>query len=584
MPCYKYIFFVMLVFFMTRELSPQTGIPPAYGAGLSATDTIAPVSDAQLPFGEVAVGKISFSEIVTVNNENDFPITISGIQVTGPHASSFSLNLNDGDAPCGGAPRTLTSNSNCTLSLLFKPGSAGIQAAFLNISLMNSIEEKIAFQDITTSGISLYNVATGAVTELTNPEVNQEDRDPSWSPAGRQIVFNRHNQDGSDDIILKNIDGPEEPLLIGRGSTSAWSPDGRRLAFHDKRWGGVSLWNFSLDLINLGSSASGESFNPSWSPSGEELVFRRINPFIFSSNIVKLTIDEVNPSNSEEKDIIFNARTPAWSPDGRTIAYTDNERGIFLHKLNTGSNSQLTFPPSGIQDLHPSWSPDGRMIVFQRSSSDDLIVVNVLNRSLDTTFTLPKGRNPAWSPLLPNLALSLSGTGLSDTTNSPPSPPQLISPDIDADGVPTDVVFRWLNGIDPDGDPVSHDLRVCEDTNFSIGCNESHVTKIDQKTVSFAGIETLGGSTLLFFGAGMFFLKRRSQTVGILLLCGVIIAGVLIGCGGGGGSGSISAGEKKELAQEITGLKTNTPYFWKVIAKDNHGNETASQIRQFTTA
>jgi len=72
-------------------------------------------------------------------------------------------------------------------------------------------------------------------------------------------------------------------------------------------------------------------------------------------------------------------QNPAWSPDGRSLAYdfanppigasrdgfpTDAE--IYVMDLETGTRRQLT--DNDLADVEPDWSPDGREIVFVRSS------------------------------------------------------------------------------------------------------------------------------------------------------------------------------------------------------------------------
>ncbi|HEU0247775.1 MAG TPA: hypothetical protein VFR38_11885 [Gaiellaceae bacterium] len=59
---------------------------------------------------------------------------------------------------------------------------------------------------------------------------------------------------------------------------------------------------------------------------------------------------------------------PAWSPNGRRIAFAQARRGrvhLFVAPVDaTSTPRQLTSSPG--RDLNPSWSPDGRTIVFER--------------------------------------------------------------------------------------------------------------------------------------------------------------------------------------------------------------------------
>lgn len=59
---------------------------------------------------------------------------------------------------------------------------------------------------------------------------------------------------------------------------------------------------------------------------------------------------------------------PAWSPDGRSIAYVSDQHGNpDIHVLDLASGSQLHLAESDAEDTQPAWSPDGRRIAFVSS-------------------------------------------------------------------------------------------------------------------------------------------------------------------------------------------------------------------------
>ena len=64
--------------------------------------------------------------------------------------------------------------------------------------------------------------------------------------------------------------------------------------------------------------------------------------------------------------------SPAWSPDGRKIAF-DRGRGIFV--MNADGSGQRRLTQFGLVAL---WSPDGRMIAFRSSGAGnvDIFVMN----------------------------------------------------------------------------------------------------------------------------------------------------------------------------------------------------------------
>jgi TolB protein len=61
---------------------------------------------------------------------------------------------------------------------------------------------------------------------------------------------------------------------------------------------------------------------------------------------------------------------PAWSPDGRELAFMSNRDGnfdIYVMNANGGDVRRLTDPP-GIDSV-PSWSPRGERIAFDRNAA-----------------------------------------------------------------------------------------------------------------------------------------------------------------------------------------------------------------------
>jgi TolB protein len=94
---------------------------------------------------------------------------------------------------------------------------------------------------------------------------------------------------------------------------------------------------------------------------------------------------------------------PAWSPDGKTIAFAryTGSGAIWLIDADGSNERQLT-TPRGEGDIQPDWSPDGRWIAFSRATGPfrhDIFVVRPDGTGLRRLTRHTRGNSsPVWSP------------------------------------------------------------------------------------------------------------------------------------------------------------------------------------------
>ncbi|GEM_PF-6190581 len=210
--------------------------------------------------------------------------------------------------------------------------------------------------------------------------------DPSWSPDGTRVVFAQWDYPAG--IYVMNADGSAKGLLYSvEGARSpVWSPDGSRIAFvqHYQAWitkgpMGKSqsiLQDFwAIKVLNLADgkvsdlpfndpgepSPQPQSFSPSWSPDGKQVVFDGIRGLYVTS-------EGGNVNNILNTDTRFAA--PAWSPDGQHIAlmYKQHDHweiGI-IGPQGDGFRLLTSSPPftTPANNVSPAWSPDGTALAF----------------------------------------------------------------------------------------------------------------------------------------------------------------------------------------------------------------------------
>ena len=101
--------------------------------------------------------------------------------------------------------------------------------------------------------------------------------------------------------------------------------------------------------------------------------------------------------------------SPAWSPDGRWIAFMSDRSGspnVWLMRADGTAPKQLTDLP-GISE-YPSWSPDGARLAFHCTSGRvlesgvggfEICVVDREGSNLEQITDAPgESKLPAWSP------------------------------------------------------------------------------------------------------------------------------------------------------------------------------------------
>ncbi|MFN8467348.1 MAG: hypothetical protein U0X20_17450 [Caldilineaceae bacterium] len=135
---------------------------------------------------------------------------------------------------------------------------------------------------------------------------------------------------------------------------------------------------------------SGSSENPAWSPGWTHLVFQNNQTGDWEIYRSPAECGELpaGPSEAAALKCVATRLTdsagddllPAWSPDGRMIAFVslrDGNPEIYVMSADGTQQTRLTYAPGG--DWRPAWLPDSRHLVFtsDRSGSNDIFLVTV---------------------------------------------------------------------------------------------------------------------------------------------------------------------------------------------------------------
>ena len=153
----------------------------------------------------------------------------------------------------------------------------------------------------------------------------------------------------------------------------------------------------------------GSSRDPAWSPDGRRIAY--VSSAGGDAELYVADADGGNPrrlTENRHEDVL-----PSWSPDGRRLAFASDRTGAFEIWIVDADGARATRLTRGARrayfNVFPAWSPDGRWIAFASSSStpenQEIYVVRLdgtgrtrLTRTHGSADRLGDDATPSWSP------------------------------------------------------------------------------------------------------------------------------------------------------------------------------------------
>jgi dipeptidyl aminopeptidase/acylaminoacyl peptidase len=266
----------------------------------------------------------------------------------------------------------------------------------------------------------------------------------SWSPDGSKLAFVNAGQiwvvsvSGGEPVKLTNDPaGPGDP----RGATDhlpKWNPKGRWILYESGRKGWDELYVVSEDgsaqhdiapteiytgsdaignqTADHGDAVSSDRFAPSpaWSPDGTRISYTERSREFFSGKMKIVAFDQDAGTAEGTSRTLYTAKndpggawavnTAAWSPDSKTLAIILQETGwdkVFLIPAAGGKPKQLTKGES--EDETPVYAPNGKWIAIVSNRGvpeEHHIWIVPVDGSAPWQLTQLAGieNNPQWSP------------------------------------------------------------------------------------------------------------------------------------------------------------------------------------------
>ncbi len=198
---------------------------------------------------------------------------------------------------------------------------------------------------------------------------------PRYSPDGKWLAY-ALDPDGGESFhigvyefetgrhtdLTPNITFAHQPNI-------SWSPDGQQLAVLSDAGGQFALYILPVagGPARLLLDAGHPFWDVHWSPDGDwiavEAEWHRQDRSIFLVNV-----RDGSTRQLEQNGQVLNAMHPAWSPDGKRLAFCSDPAGWYRLAVHDESSEAIRWLEDGQgNDTDPAWSPDGTALVCVNS-------------------------------------------------------------------------------------------------------------------------------------------------------------------------------------------------------------------------
>lgn len=226
------------------------------------------------------------------------------------------------------------------------------------------------------SQIFLISVGDSRVIPVTEPQGQDRDWGPAFSPDGKEMAFVRGNGAGfPEEVFVMDVGGAGARQLTNERAAimgpPTWSQDGASVIFSSTKSGDPALWTIPASggtaarIAGTGSA----TWHPAVAKESGQMAAQKI---LRSSGVYCLAVEREPGKNSPSVITATSGRNegPQLSPDGRRLVFMSDRSGeveIWVSNRDGSSQTQLT-------NVHgagtPTWSPDGSWIAFDSPSRD----------------------------------------------------------------------------------------------------------------------------------------------------------------------------------------------------------------------
>jgi hypothetical protein len=252
---------------------------------------------------------------------------------------------------------------------------------------------------------------------LYDPEPGAMNLSPAVSPDGSTVAFFGRRDlftvdlllaDAQTGRIIKELSSPQrdqhmDAISFVQGS-GGWSRDGQRFAYVVFRGG-----DSQVEILDVNSTdvirrvqvpGVGAVSDPKFSPDGQFIVFQGMSGGQSDLYVVNVEQGDIRQLTDDR----YYDGQPAWSPDGRRVAWVTDRVGTDLDRLTYGEMRLAIMDVDtrafevldifdGVKHIDPQWSQDGRDLYFisDREGISDIYRINVQSGTVYQVTRLATG-------------------------------------------------------------------------------------------------------------------------------------------------------------------------------------------------
>jgi Tol biopolymer transport system component len=233
----------------------------------------------------------------------------------------------------------------------------------------------------------------------------------TWSPDGKKVAF--YSGDAVRVVPVSQetgrATGPARKLIDGNYDFQpnvSWSPDSEELAFmrepdREKGIHGGDVWTIGIrdgSLTQITSDRDAREGAPAWSPDGKTIAYGKRTGRTYSLWVISAEGGEpTKVAGRGERGFLFRP-FPLWSPDGKWILCPESDKICLFDPQ--GNRRLRVVLPREVGSFF-AWSSDGKKMLSYRPSYDDRLGLKVVSASggqpLDVAGAIPCYGTAMWS-------------------------------------------------------------------------------------------------------------------------------------------------------------------------------------------